>query len=120
MAVRSGKDFETNLIPKFVPSIPGFQSQLESGIKLLDVGCGAGVAVRVLADEFQNSEFFGIDIAEEAIAVAKSKVGNRKNVNYEAMDAIHLKPEWTDNFDVVAAFDSIHDQPYPDKSLKVK
>ncbi len=53
-------------------SVPGLSECLEEGIDVLDVGCGSGRAMNLLARTFPNSRFTGYDISEEAIARALS------------------------------------------------
>jgi ubiquinone/menaquinone biosynthesis C-methylase UbiE len=50
--------------------VPGLIERLEEGIDVLDVGCGSGRALNLLAHTFPNSSFVGYDFSEEAIARA--------------------------------------------------
>lgn len=91
----------------------------ETGATVLDVGCGAGLANRVLAKEYPNSTFHGLDIVEKAIKIATdaAKKDNQKNVTYLQGDASKMDPSWTEKFNFVTVFDAVHDVGRPDLML---
>ena len=66
-----------------------------------------------MAEAFPNSRFCGYDFCEEAIAHAKAQAAERglANVRFEVRDVAKITD--TDAFDLVTAFDSIHDQASP-------
>jgi 2-polyprenyl-3-methyl-5-hydroxy-6-metoxy-1,4-benzoquinol methylase len=101
-----------------LPLVPGLISRLEEGISVLDIGCGRGKAVNILAKNFPNSTFVGYDVAEDAIkdATADSKVLNNYNTLFEVQNLLTIEP--TKKFDFVTAFDVIHDQINPSRTLK--
>lgn len=92
---------------------------MESGIKCLDVGCGSGMASILLAAAFPNSEFHGFDFSEEAIQRGNDEAKRRglTNCHFKVQDCVNMGEDMTDAFDYITAFDSIHDQAYPDKVL---
>jgi hypothetical protein len=49
--------FDAALIDRVVPLVPGLRERLEEGINVLDVGCGAGHAINLLARAFPASRF---------------------------------------------------------------
>jgi trans-aconitate methyltransferase len=55
------------LIDSVLPLVPGLVENLERGIKILDIGCGRGRALNVMAKHFPKSTFIGFDISDEAI-----------------------------------------------------
>lgn len=59
---------------------------------------------------------------QEAIALAKERAAEEKvpNAHYVEHDAATLKDDakWAGYFDYITAFDSIHDQSFPDKALE--
>ena len=118
MAEESAQTVLPALIDKILPLVPNLLDNLKKGIKVLDVGCGSGMALNLMAKNFPKSNFTGYDFSTEAIEFAKEeskKVGN-KNTNFEVQDVEHFPQD--KKFDLVTAFDAIHDQAAPAKVLK--
>eukprot|EP00795_Rhopilema_esculentum_P005096 gene5096-213_t len=115
----STRNHKANLVDVFIPSIEGLKEKLESGIKVLDIGCGSGSPGLIMAAKFPRSEFYGFDISEEAITKAKEEAERQGLVNahFKVQDCANLDLEYQEDFDYVTAFDSIHDQAHPDKVL---
>lgn len=61
------------IIPELLPAAgPELVQRLRDGIDVLEIGCGAGRATKLLARHFPNSRFTGMDICPEAIAMANA------------------------------------------------
>jgi SAM-dependent methyltransferase len=118
MAEDSGQTVLPALKDHILPLVPGLMERLEKGIDVLDVGCGSGRALNLLARTFPNSRFVGYDISEEAIARARAEAGEHgtTNVRFEVKDAAALGEEA--RYDLVTTFDAIHDQADPATVLK--
>ena len=117
MAEESGQTVLPALIDRILPLVPNLVDDLRKGIKVLDVGCGSGQALNLMAKNFPNSHFTGYDFSKEAIQIAKEesdKLGN-KNTSFEVQDVEHFTQG--QKFDLVTAFDAIHDQAAPAKVL---
>ncbi|MEW8587348.1 MAG: class I SAM-dependent methyltransferase, partial [Candidatus Thiodiazotropha sp.] len=63
MAEDSGQTVVSALFEHILPLIEGQLSRLEQGIDVLDVGCGRGQALLLLAKAFPNSRFTGYDFS---------------------------------------------------------
>jgi SAM-dependent methyltransferase len=84
---KDAKALTSNIVPlayKFmiIPSIPGLKERLDAGMKVLDVGCGAGHLMIQLARDFPKCEFVGIEVDRFAVEDAhkymeESDVGDR-------------------------------------------
>lgn len=113
MADASAPTFDATLIGKALPLAPGLTDRLRSGVSLADVGCGAGHAVNLMAREFPNSRFVGYDFSVDVIRQAReqARVLDLDNVRFEVKDVSRL--DIAAQFDVVTAFDAIHDQAKP-------
>ena len=99
------------LLDVIVP-LTGLTDRLAGGLDVLDIGCGSGHAVNLLGRAFPASRFTGYDLSAEAVAVARAEAATwgLTNVTVEVHDVATL-PDGA--FDLVTAFDVIHDQAHP-------
>jgi 2-polyprenyl-3-methyl-5-hydroxy-6-metoxy-1,4-benzoquinol methylase len=118
MAEDSGQTVVAALTDHILPLVPGLIERLESGIEVLDVGCGSGRALNLMARMFPNSRFVGYDFSEEAIARARTEAKERgtTNARFEVKDAAILDEKA--RYDLITTFDVIHDQADPAAVLK--
>ncbi|MFP3906895.1 MAG: class I SAM-dependent methyltransferase [Acidimicrobiales bacterium] len=117
MAEESAAVFDAALIDAIVPLVPGLPDRLQEGIDLADIGCGSGHAINLLAQTFPNSHFVGYDFSEEGIAAAREEATRLGLANAEFVLADVAELEVREAFDVVTAFDAIHDQAHPAQVL---
>jgi SAM-dependent methyltransferase len=118
MAEESAQTFDETLVQRTIPAVPGLAEQLDRGIDVLDVGCGSGHAINVMARAFPSSRFAGYDFSPEAIEAARSEAAawGLSNARFEVKDVTDLAHGET--FDFITAFDSIHDQAKPRDVLR--
>jgi 2-polyprenyl-3-methyl-5-hydroxy-6-metoxy-1,4-benzoquinol methylase len=104
--------FDASLIETVIP-LTGEVERLRAGIAVADVGCGQGHAANLLAREFPRSTFVGYDFSEEALAAGRAEAAawGLTNVRFVAQDAATL--DAAASYDLVTAFDTIHDQAHP-------
>lgn len=118
MAEESAQTVIAGLRQHILPLAPGLEDRLHEGIDVLDIGCGSGRAMNYMAREFPKSRFAGYDFSEEGIGNATEearRVGTR-NVRFEVCDAASLGEE--SQYDLITAFDAIHDQADPAAVLR--
>lgn len=121
MAEDSGQTVLSSLQEHILPLIPGLTDKLEQGIRALDVGCGRGRALNLLAELYPNSEFVGIDLSQEAIDYATNEADQQglSNVIFLAKDLSDFDKDNPDEqFDFITTFDAVHDQAKPLNVLK--
>ena len=118
MSEGSSKVQDARLVDTIIPLVDGLADRLRKGISVLDVGCGSGHAINLMAKAFPNSRFAGYDFSRRAIGAAKAEAKRLRlnNVRFAARDVASLnEPK---KYDLITAFDSIHDQAKPTKVLK--
>jgi ubiquinone/menaquinone biosynthesis C-methylase UbiE len=117
MAEDSGAVFDAALIDGILPLVAGLPERLHHGIEVADIGCGSGHAVNLIAQAYPESHCVGYDFSAEGIAAAReeaTRLGLR-NAEFVVRDVSELREQ--DRFDLVTAFDSIHDQAHPAQVL---
>lgn len=113
MAEQSRQTNDAALIDRIVPLIGGLADRLRAGIRVADIGCGHGHAINLLGRAFPDSDLVGYDFSTEAIAVARreAEAWELGNVRFEVRDVADLGG--TGTFELITAFDAIHDQAHP-------
>jgi SAM-dependent methyltransferase len=117
MAEDSGQTVVAALIDGILPLVPGLTDALDRGIDVLDLGCGQGRALILMAQTFPNSRFTGYDTAADAIAVATDAAEDQglPNLRFSTQDAAKLDESAA--YDLICTFDAIHDQAQPARVL---
>lgn len=113
MAEDSGQSVLPALIDLILPLAPGIIERLEAGIDVLDVGCGSGKALILMAKTFPNSHFTGYDFSDEGIGNARreAEAAGLANIRFEVRDVATIGE--MEDYDLITAFDAIHDQARP-------
>ncbi len=110
--------YVNQLVQTWFPAVPGLIERLERGARVADVGCGHGVATRLIGRTWPASTVTGFDFHEPSIAVARAKSVEEDgpaNVSFRVADSAAFGPG---PFDVVAYFDALHDLGDPAASLR--
>ena len=117
MAEDSKVVVDATLLQRTVPLVDGLDARLRRGVDVADIGCGSGHAINLLARAYPASRFTGFDFSEEAITTgrAEAEAWGLTNATFEVCDVATL--DRPDAFDVVTAFDAIHDQAHPAQVL---
>lgn len=100
------------LVPVVLASVDGLIERLLAGIRVVDAGCGSGVASCVIAEAFPNSTVVGIDPSAPAIASARQRAAESgvTNLSFEEQTFDDLEP---DSVDFLLTLDVLHDIPRP-------
>lgn len=108
-----GPVLDVKLPQEVLPLAPGLVERLLAGIDAADMGCGAGHKLNVMAQAFPRSWFTGYDLSEDGIAAGRAEAQRLglTNAQFEPRDLTTL--DMPDRFDLITAFDAIHDLPKP-------
>ena len=118
MAEQSGEVFDAALVDTILPLVDGLPDRLREGADVADIGCGSGHAINVMASAFPASRFTGIDFSDEGLATGRAEAQRLglTNATFIRRDVATL--DMTDAYDVITAFDAIHDQAQPARVLE--
>jgi ubiquinone/menaquinone biosynthesis C-methylase UbiE len=108
--------YREHLVDGFFGAVPGLTDKLTAGAKVLDLGCGTGNAIAVAARAFPASRFTGVDINPGVVEQARETNADLPNAEFEVADAAELTAD--PRYDLITAFDAIHDQDRPDVVLR--
>lgn len=87
-----------------------------TGARVLDVGCGPGHAVGLLAERYAQSDFVGLDLSPDMIREARRRHDGLANLAFREGDALAL-PFADASFDVALSLASIKHWPEPARGL---
>ena len=112
MAKDSAAVNDASLIDTILP-LTGMVDRLQAGIDVADVGCGEGHAINLMAQAFLASRFTGIDFSDDALTAGRAEAAawGLTNVTFETRDA--ATTDSVAAYDLITAFDAIHDQAHP-------
>jgi SAM-dependent methyltransferase len=118
MAAMSAQVHDIALIDGELGLVDGLIVRLTAGIDVLDLGCGQGHAINLMATAFPKSRFTGWDFSAEGIEAAQAEANELRlsNANFEVKDAATI--DGSRQFDLITVFDAIHDQAQPAQVLK--
>lgn len=117
MAERSGEVFDAALTSAVLPLVEDLPRRLAAGIDVADFGCGSGHAIGLMARAYPDSRFTGIDFSEEATATGAADAARHGLTNVSFLPADLAELDVTAAYDLITAFDAIHDQAQPARVL---
>ncbi|MCF6525681.1 trans-aconitate 2-methyltransferase [Streptomyces sp. JJ36] len=109
--------FDGQLLTGILPLAEGLTGLLAKGVRAADLGCGTGHAVNLMARAYPDSSFTGYDLAADALEKARAEAAayGATNAAFEVLDVAELPAD--PPFDVLFAFDTVHDQARPQAVL---
>jgi 2-polyprenyl-3-methyl-5-hydroxy-6-metoxy-1,4-benzoquinol methylase len=110
--------YETWVASQWIPAVPDIHQRLLTGGEAAEVGCGAGQCLLPVAAAFPNSRFYGYDVDLTSIERARDKANSASltgRVTFEQIAAEQVP--FTDRFDLIMAFNCIHDMAHPRAAL---
>lgn len=88
--------------------------------KILDLGAGTGLLTSYLHDRYPNGHFTLLDLSEEMLEVARSRMNNdslNNDSNFSYIVGDYLKHDFEGTFDIVISSLSIHHLEHHDKEF---
>jgi 2-polyprenyl-3-methyl-5-hydroxy-6-metoxy-1,4-benzoquinol methylase len=110
--------YESMLVPQWLTQVPAIDQALTRGGTALDVGCGAGRALTAMAKGYPQAQFKGLDVHAASVAKAQTRAqaeGVAERTSFFTGPLAELPKD--ERFDVVTAFDVIHDLTEPQETL---
>lgn len=101
--------YRNSLVAEWIPALTGVHEKLSAGARVVDVGCGHGAPLLLLAQAYPNSQFVGYDVHPPSIETAQQRAaeaGVSDRVRFE----VNFAQGYPDReVDVVTFFDAFHD-----------
>lgn len=113
--------FANLLAQDWFPRVPGLAERLsaEPPARVADIGCGSGWSSITIAQAFPLVQVTGVDLDDASIAQATANAkasGVAERVSFHVRDA--ADPRLAGGFDLVCAFETIHDMCDPVAALR--
>jgi SAM-dependent methyltransferase len=113
--------FVNLLAAEWIPAIPELHArlQVDPPARVVEIGCGEGVAAIALAQAFPNIRVDGIDVDDASIDAARrnaKSAGVADRVTFEVGDV--TDDSLADTYDAAFAFEMVHDLPRPVDALR--
>jgi SAM-dependent methyltransferase len=110
--------FDRTLVSKVLTLMPDIVDALNRGIRVLDIGCGTGHSTNVMAQAYPSSHFAGYDFRDTTLDEGRSEAKSRglSNVRFVRRDLADMNE--VDAYDLISAFNVVHDQVKPSLVLK--
>jgi 2-polyprenyl-3-methyl-5-hydroxy-6-metoxy-1,4-benzoquinol methylase len=117
-AEESAMTYGPKLVNTILPLAPGVIEALQIGADVLDLGCGQGHAINLMAQAFPRSRFTGLDFAEDGVTAARDEAARLglTNTRFGTRDLATL--DAADAYDLITAFDVVHDLAKPAEVLQ--
>ncbi|MBP1946651.1 class I SAM-dependent methyltransferase [Methanobacterium petrolearium] len=95
--------FYDDMVKSLILSLP---FNREDEIKVLDLGCGTGNISKGVKDRFPNAQITSVDMAENMIQIAKSKLSPYRDIEFKVADFRDLN--FQEEYDAVISSLALH------------
>lgn len=109
--------FVNHLCQDWIPAMPEIDARLRAGGSMADVGCGNGLALIQIAQQYPSARLTGFDHHAPAIETARANAadaGEGDRITFEVRDVALGIPG---TYDLITCFDVVHDLPFPRRTL---
>jgi len=101
--------FEQLLVTQWLPLMPSVLADLRRGIRVADIGCGAGRALIAMARAFPASSFTGYDIFAPALERARENAAAEDLTSRVTLTEQRVEQGLPERYDLITMFNSLHD-----------
>lgn len=101
--------YRNNLVSEWIPALTGVEDKLRQGARVIDVGCGHGAPMLLLAEAFPRSTFVGYDAHAGSVAVARQRAAEAGLADRVRFEVGHCHGYPDEGVDVITFFDAFHD-----------
>jgi 2-polyprenyl-3-methyl-5-hydroxy-6-metoxy-1,4-benzoquinol methylase len=105
--------FMSELGTTWFPTVPHLQARLEGGARIADFGCGEGWSSIAMAKAYPNVTVDGFDIDGPSIEEARRHAEAEGVADRVSFDVVDAGSGVEGSYDVVTAFECIHDLTEP-------
>ncbi len=105
------------LVPVALPMLEGVVPALERGGRVMDVGCGTGLAMIEMAKAFPRAQFHGWEASRQAIERGRQHALDAGTPNVTFHDVADEPMLVEPSFDLVLTFDCLHDMARPHEAV---
>jgi SAM-dependent methyltransferase len=115
MAEDSEQTVVSSLFDVLLPLIEGIEVKMQTGVDILDAGCGKGLALIAMAEHYPQSRFTGYDLCQDTVAEARRQANAKglRNIRFAVKDLFGFDEQ--EQYDLITSFDAVHDQRDPQK-----
>jgi 2-polyprenyl-3-methyl-5-hydroxy-6-metoxy-1,4-benzoquinol methylase len=107
-----------HFLPDVLPRLEGVEDKLRAGGSMIDIGCGTGGAVLMVAKAFPQCRASGYDISHHALARAAVRKAEAGLTNVSFHDPRESPLPTDGSADLVTTFDCIHDMTDPQGMMR--
>lgn len=111
--------FVNDYVSKWIPAMPDIERRLKDGGRVAEIGCGIGWSSIALARAFPKTHIDAVDPDKPSIEEARR---NAKEAGVSERIVFHDTPieqaPLQNPYDLVTAFECLHDMAYPVKALR--
>lgn len=94
-----------------------YKNWIQNGMRILDVGCGAGKNLFKIDSEYEDCELYGIDISETMVRIAKQNSTDAKNhIVFVNVDFLKFNSE--EKYDVIIFNYVLHHMEKPQLAIE--
>lgn len=119
LARMTGQSSRLNLTSRALPALGDVEKKLDAGGLVLDVGCGAGVALLEVAKQFPQAQCIGYDPSPSALEIGRAKAAELGLGNVTFIEAFAADVPSEPKADLIMTLDVLHDMPRPDEAAAI-